>query len=104
MFHSFTLLVPGLVYQELVSGAGEVLDVSAGFAVDAIPDGLAHGQEIWPQAADGVFRDVGQGLAGGGPKHVTADRFVYTRCIFCSQRLVVDARQVDGEALAADDL
>lgn len=42
------MFVPGLVYQELVSSAGEVLDVSSGFAVDAIPHGFAHSQEMRP--------------------------------------------------------
>lgn len=96
--------VPGFIDQELVSCAGEVLHVSSGFAVDAIPRRLAHGQEVWPQAANGVLGDVGQGLAGASTEHVAPHRFVDTRHILGSQGLVPDAGHVNGEALAADDL
>lgn len=96
--------LPGFIHQELVPAAGEVLNVSPSFAVDAIPRRSAHSQEVRPQAADGVLGYVGQGLASGGAKHVAPHRFVDTSHILGSQGLVVDAGHVNREALATGDL
>lgn len=60
--------LPGLIYKELVSSAGEVLDVSSGFAVDAIPDWFAYSQEVRPQTTDGVLGYVCQRLASSCTK------------------------------------
>lgn len=59
---------------------------------------------MWPQAADGVLGYVCQRLAGAGTERVAAHRFVDTRHILGSQRLVLDAGHVNREALATDDL
>lgn len=96
--------LPGLIHQKLVSCAGEVLHVSSGLAVDAVPRRFAHGQEVGPQAADGVLGYVRQGLARSRSEHVAAHGFVDARYILGAQRLVLDARQVNRKALAADDL
>lgn len=96
--------LPGLVHQELFPSAGEVLHVAASLAVDAVPRRLAHGEEVWPQAADGVLGDVRQGLAGGRSEHVAAHCFVDARHVLGPRRLVLDARHVNRKALAADDL
>lgn len=96
--------LPGLIYQKLVSSAGEVLNVSASFAVDAIPDWFTYSQEVWPQTTDGVFGYVCQRLASSSPEHVAPHSFVDTRHISGPHRLVLDARQVNRKALATDDL
>lgn len=96
--------VPGFIDQELVSCAGEVLNVSSSFAVDGIQRRFAHGQEVWPQAADGVLGDVCQRLASTSSKQVAPHRFVDTRHVLGSQGMVLDARHVHREALATDDL
>lgn len=96
--------LPGFIHQELVSCAGEVLNVSSSFAVDAIPRWFAHSQEVWPQAADGVLGYVSQGLASGGTEHVAPHRFVDTCHILGSKGLVLDAGHVNWEALATDEL
>lgn len=69
-----------------------------------IPRRFADGQEVWPQAADGVLRYVCQGLASAGTKHIAPHRFVDTCHILGSQRLVLDAGHVNRETLATDDL
>lgn len=99
-----TVTVPGLIYQKLLSSAGEVLDVSASFAVDAAPDWLAYSQEVGPQTADGVLGYVSQRLASSSSEHIAAHSFVDTRHVLGPHRLVLDARQVNRKALAADDL
>lgn len=99
-----SFLLPGLIHQKLVSCAGEVLDVSTSSAVDAIPHRFAYSQEVRPQTADGVLGYVRQGLAGAGSEQVAPHSFVDARRIFGPQSLVLDARHVNGEALAADDL
>lgn len=96
--------LPGFIHQELVSCAGEVLNVSSRLAVDAIPHRLAHSQEVRPQAADGVLGYVSQGLTSGGTEHVAPHRFVDTRHVLGSLGLVLDAGHVNREALATDDL
>lgn len=85
LFSSASGPIPGLIHQELVSCAGEVLNVSARFAVDAIPSGFAHSQEVWTQAADGVLGYVCQRLARGGPENIAPHGFVDARHIFGSQ-------------------
>lgn len=70
--------LPGLIYQRRVSVAGDVLDVSAGFAVDTIPGWFAYSQEVWPQATNGVLGYVCEGLAGSSSKHIAPHSFVDT--------------------------
>lgn len=105
--HSFSSSLgplPGLVHQETVSRAGEVLHVATRLAVDALPLGLAHGQEVGPQAPDGVLGDIGQRLARTGPEHVAPHGLVDARRILGTHGRVLDARHVNGKALTTDDL
>lgn len=103
-FHSRLKGLPGLVHLESVSVAAEVLDVSTGFAVDAIPDWIAHSQEVWAQATDGVLGYVCQRLARSSSKHVAPHGFVDARHVLGPQRLVPDAGHVNRKALATDEL
>lgn len=96
--------LPGLIHLELVSGAAEVLDVSTSFAVDAIPDWIAHSQEVWAQATNGVLGYVRKRLARSSSEHVAPHGFVDARHVLGPQRLVPDARHVNRKALATDDL
>lgn len=94
----------GLIYQKLLSSAGEVLDVYASFAVDATPDWFTYSQEVGPQTADGVLGYISQRLASSSSKHIAAHSLVDTRHVLGPHRLVLDARQVNRKALAADNL
>lgn len=95
--------LPGLVDQKTVPRAGEILHVPSSPAVDVFPDRFADGQEVWPQTADGVFGHVRQRLADGGSERKAAHGLVDARQIL-GPRLVRDARHVDSQAFAADDL
>lgn len=69
---------PALVDLGGVSVADKVFDVLPGGAVDLTPVGLAHVQEVRPEAADGVLGDVGERLTHGGAKQEGADGLVNT--------------------------
>lgn len=97
-------LLPGLVHHERVPRAGEVLRVPSSPAVDVFPHWLANSQEVGPQTADGVFGYVRQRLADGEAKDEAAHRLVDARQVLGPRRLVGDARHVDGQAFATDDL
>lgn len=96
--------LPGLVDQKTVPRAGEILHVPSSPAVDVFPDRFADSQEVWPQAADGVFGHVRQRLADGGSERVAAHGLVDACHILGPRRLVRDARHVDSQAFTADDL
>lgn len=96
--------LPGLVHHETVPRAGEVLRIPSSPAVDVFPHWLANSQEVGPQTADGVFSYVRQRLADGGAKDEAAHHLVDTRQVLGPRRLVRDARHVDGQTFATDDL
>lgn len=96
--------LPGLVHHETVPRAGEVLRVPSRPAVDVFPHWLADSQEVRPQTADGVFGYVRQRLADGGAEDEAAHRLVDACQVLGPRRLVRDARHVDGQAFATDDL
>lgn len=82
---------PALVGHPLVSGAGELFDVHPQRAVDELPVGLAHVQEVGPEAADGVLGDVGQRLAHGGAEQEGTDGFVNGGRVAAEGRFGLDA-------------
>lgn len=64
-------ILPGLLYFAVFSSAPVVLNVALG-AVDLTEIGVTDAQEVRPQAPDGHFGDVCEGLANGTAKEEAA--------------------------------